>query len=63
MNPSMKQKRTHKHREQTRGWQGRGGQGRDRLGFGGWQKQTITCKMTKQQGSTCIAQGTIVNIL
>ena len=56
MNPSMKQKRTHRHREQTRGWQGRGG-------LGGWQKQTIVCRMTKQQGSTCIAQGTIVSIL
>ena len=50
MNLSVKQKQTHKHREQICGCQEGGGQGRD--GVGGWdqQMQTIIYKMDKQQG-------------
>ena len=37
MNLSMKQKQTHRHREQTGGHQGGGGWGR--AGVGGWGEQ------------------------
>ena len=51
MNLSMKQKQTHRHREQqTRGCQGRGWQGRDAQGAGHQQMQIITYRMDKQQG-------------
>ena len=52
MNLSMKQKQTHRHREQTCGCQGGGEWGRDGLGVQGWQMQTITLRMDKQQGLT-----------
>ena len=47
---SKKQKQTHRHREQTCGCQGEGGQGR--VGWGVWdqQMQTILYGMDKQQG-------------
>ena len=52
MNLFTKQKQTHRHREQTCGCQGGGGWGRDALGVWGWQMQTITNRMNKQQGPT-----------
>ena len=61
MNLFMKQKQTHRHREQTCGCQGGGIWGRDGLGVWDQQIQTTTYRMDKQQGPT--AQGTIVNIL
>ena len=52
MNISMKQKQTHRHREQTCGCQGGEAQGRDGLGVWDQQMQTIIYKMDKQQGPT-----------
>ena len=48
MNLSMKQKQTHRHREQTCGCQR--GVGRDGLGVQGQQMQTGVYRMDKQQG-------------
>ena len=48
MNLSMKQKQTHRHREQTCGCQG----GRDGLGVWDEQMQTNIYRMDKQQGPT-----------
>ena len=50
MKLSMKQKQTHRHRDQTCGYQGGGG--RDGLGVWGQQMQTIIYRMDKQQGPT-----------
>ena len=61
MNLFMKQKQTHRHREQTCGCQGGGIWGRDGLGVWDQQIQTTTYRMDKQQGPT--AQGTIFSIL
>ena len=47
MNISMKQKWTHRHREQTCGCQGGGGQGRDGLWVWDEQMQTIIYRMDK----------------
>ena len=46
--PFTKQKQTHRHREQTCGYQG--GEQREQEGLGVWgqQMQTITFKMDKQ---------------
>ena len=52
MNLSMKQKQNHGYREQTGGYQGGGGWGRDGLGVWGQQMQTIIYRMDKQQGPT-----------
>ena len=52
MNLSMKQKQTHRHRDQTCGGQGRGWQGRDGQGVGDQQMQIITYRVEKQQGPT-----------
>ena len=52
MNLSMKQKQTHRHREQACGGQGREWQGRDGQGAGDQQLQVITYRMDKQQGPT-----------
>ena len=55
MNLSTKQKQTHRHREQTCGWQeggGEGGRERDGLKMCGWWIQTATFRMDKQQGLT-----------
>ena len=49
MNLSSKQKQTHRHREQICGCQGGvGGGDRDGLEAWGWQMQTITFRMDKQ---------------
>ena len=48
MNLSMKQKQTHRHREQTHSCQGEGGWVRDGMGVWGQQMQTITYRMDKQ---------------
>ena len=50
MNLSMKQKQTHRRREQACGCQGGGGWGRDRLGVWDQQMQTIIYRTDKQQG-------------
>ena len=50
MNLSTKQKQTHRYRDQTCGCQGGGGRERGGLGIWGWQMQTITFRMDKQQG-------------
>ena len=51
MNLPTKQKQAHRHREQTCGSQDGWGWGkREGLGFGGWQRQTITFRMDKPQG-------------
>ena len=50
MNLSTKQKQTHRQREQTGGCPGEGGRERDGLVIWGWQMQTITFRMDKQQG-------------
>ena len=55
MNLSMKQKQTHRYKEQTCGCQG--WRGRDELGVWSWQMQTLVYRMGKQQGLTIIAQG------
>ena len=52
MNQSMKQKKTHRYREQTCGCQGGGGWGRDGVGVWGQQMQTIIYRMDEQQGPT-----------
>ena len=52
MDTSMKQKQTHRHREETCGCQGGGGWGRSGLGVWGSKMQTITYRMGKQQGPT-----------
>ena len=46
MNLSSKQKQTHRHGEQTCGFQG--GKEWDGQGVWGWQMQTITFRMGKQ---------------
>ena len=51
MNLVMKQKQTHRHREQTCGCRARGGDW-DRLRVWAQQMQTITYRMDKQQGPT-----------
>ena len=55
MNLSMKQKQTHKHREQTCGCQG--GEGRDCLLVWDWQTQPTIFRMDKQQSPAITAQG------
>ena len=52
MNLSMKQKQTHRHREQTCDCQGGGWLGREGLGVQDQQMQTIIYRMDKQQGPT-----------
>ena len=52
MNLATKQKQTHRHREQTCGFQGGRGQGREDLGVWDQQMQTIMYRMDKQQGPT-----------
>ena len=52
MNLSVKQKQTHKYREQICGCQGGGGREWDGQGVWGWQMQTITFRMDRQQGPT-----------
>ena len=49
MNLSMKQKQTHRHREQTGGCKGGVGGG---LGVWDYQMQTIIYRMDEQQGPT-----------
>ena len=51
MNISMKQKQTHRHREQTCGCQGGGGR-EDKLGVWDQQIQTTIYKVDKRQGPT-----------
>ena len=50
MNLSMKQKQG--HREQTCGFQGGGGWGRDGVGVWDQEMETIIYRMDKQQGPT-----------
>ena len=52
MNLSMKQKQTHRHREQTCGCQGGEGWEREELGVWDKQMQTIIYRMDKQKGPT-----------
>ena len=52
MNLSMKQKQNQGYREQTGGCPGGEGWERFGLGVGDQQVQTITYRMSKQQGST-----------
>ena len=52
MNLGTKQKWTYRHRDQTCGCQGEMGRERDGLGVWGWQMQTITFRMNKQQTPT-----------
>ena len=52
MNLSMKQKQTHRHREQICGCQDVGGWERDGLGVWDQQMQTIMYRMDKQQSPT-----------
>ena len=52
MNLSMKQKQTHRHREQICGCQEGVGWGRDGVGCWDQQMQTITYRLDKQQGPT-----------
>ena len=54
MNLPMKQKQTHRHREQTCGCQGRGEQGREGWGVQNQQWQTNIQRMDKQQGPTVL---------
>ena len=49
MNLSMKQKGTHRENRSVVA-KGKAGLGRDGLGVWGWQMQTITQRMDKQQG-------------
>ena len=51
MNLFKKQKQIHRHREQICGCLG-GERERDGLGIWGWQIQTITFRIDKQQGPT-----------
>ena len=60
MNLSVKQKQTHRYKEQICGCQG--WRGRDELGVWGQQMQTLVYRVGKQQGLTIIAQG-IFNVL
>ena len=48
----MKQKQTHRHREQTCGCQGGQGVGKGRIGSLGLAEATIIYRMDKQQGPT-----------
>ena len=48
MNTSIKQKQTHKHREQTCGCQGGETKEWDGLGVWSWQMQIITFRRDKQ---------------
>ena len=52
INLSMKQKQTHRHREQTSGCQGGREMGEGWIGSLRWQMQTIIYRMDKQQGPT-----------
>ena len=52
MNLPMKQKQTHRHREQTCGCQGGGRRWRNGLGVWDQQMQTIIYRIDKQQGPT-----------
>ena len=52
MNLSTKQKRTHRHREQTCGHQGGGGWRRTGVEVWDYQMQTIIHRMDKQQDPT-----------
>ena len=52
INLSIKQRRTHRHREQAYGCQGAEGLGREGLGVWDLQIQTIVYRMDKQQGLT-----------
>ena len=52
MNLSMKEKQTHRHREQTCGGQGGWKWGRDGQGVWDQQMQTIIYRIDKQQGPT-----------
>ena len=57
MNLSMKQKWTHRHREQTSGCQRGRGWGWDGLEVWDQQMQTIIYRMDKQQGPTVQHRG------
>ena len=50
MNIYATQKQTHRHREQTSGYQKEEGRGKDKLGVWDYHKQTIMYKINKQQG-------------
>ena len=52
INLSMKQKQTHRHKEQICGRQGGGEWERDKLGVQDQQIQTIIYTIDKQQGPT-----------
>ena len=52
MNLSMKQKQTHRHKEQTCGCQGGAEMGKGWIGSWDQQMQTIVQRMNKQQGPT-----------
>ena len=52
MNLAMKQKQTHRHREETGGCQGGGVWGKDGLGVWDQQIQTVIYRMDNQQGPT-----------
>ena len=47
----MKQKQTHRHREQTRGCQGGGRRGRDGLGVWDQQMQALIYRLDKQHAT------------
>ena len=49
INLSIKQKETHRHREQTGDAKGERGRERDGLEVWSWQMQTITFRMDEQQ--------------
>ena len=52
MNLSMKQKQTHRHREQTCGWHGGGEEGEGWTGSLGLVGENYYIRMDKQQGPT-----------
>ena len=52
MSMFMKQKQTNRYREQTCGCLGEIDRGWEGLGVWGWQMQTFTYKMRKQQNPT-----------
>ena len=52
MNLFMKQKHTHRLREQHYSYQGERVQGRDRLGIWDWHVHTTIYKIDNQQGPT-----------
>ena len=52
MNLPTEQKQTHRHRDQSCGYQEGTGRERAALGIWGWQTQTITFRMDKQQVPT-----------